>query len=1500
MSTTGLNTSPQSIDPKVPRPRVKIILAATVILAMILGLVGVPWGFGADGAGTDRGPSYGNTGNVDASWYFYDSKSAGSNYPQGTGTNSINYFLNRAGLSASSGSGPYIVNSCNDALQRAAANGGSTAANSRVVGIIWIHGSNNRAGYGVGRGQRLVDQLNEWKNSGYSNFYGDSKTITSSIYSRMYNQIVADTNGDLSGANSSNWLTAACVAANENEPPSNYKLSISTLASDTVGVAGSSTGVRDQITATSSGSHLSETLNAEVYLNYAKTYADAAAGKSLTHASKTAKISNNGSSYTPYFYPSDFKADKWWAGWYWFTVRVPKQGSMDNGPVTHGETAIAGERWETKYDLSISTLAVDTPAVAGSEEQVFDRVTTNTNQGTSSDKITESLSVTTTLHWGGFSDSSGEIAWTDTRQLSASKTWTMNTDETAASPTFSPVDFGWNEGWAAGQYWFETRIESTDWMNNGPVVSGSTPVAGERWSVIPPGSSKELTDAAGNATTEESQVTAGMEYTARIKAFSAGASQLVIRDYSTVKEVYFGAAIADDPGNIWVEDAAGEKVAAKISISETSTGRIVQAELVLREEPSAVGWYTLVVPTYAWPTGSDYTLADYGESCWDDGSLCYETDDWTIDKVTPTPDKVWVLDEAGALSAYDPEHTNAAGADGQVFLPGSEVAAVVNGHIPAHLAANLTAYRIADDWSEAAQYVDFTEISQVKVFRDGKDVTDQFTVSLDGTTTIATANQEFLDTTSNLEADSEIKLVIFGEFYPVTEATDTQGRTIALYNSGWETYNNETIRTNEPPIYVWNPDPQKHVVASATQNGDQSTIDGKAVYAGQYLEYQVNIDLNIPGESTQDTKIANFQVRDNYDELFVPNKTSVEFYDARTMAVISRQNWSITWDEESHSFTATFTPEWIAENLYPGMTGWLIMRFDGYVDASAPGGSSIENTAFEIINHAETPTNTTVNPVPEIAPHKSVFNRVGEDIDGQTVVMGDTLVYQLTMDAGPARSEIAYDVHKLGMIDDFDEEYLSLTENDVQVVDAQTGIDVTSKFNVQILDGKAYVFAKQVESTNVNGELIPGNPQPENLEEYAAAGVEPTVTPIIDQSLLGTTYYLYLRATVTKAQDGYVIYNSAQEIIEETSLPTETTKNPLVELEPTKDVTATVGGESLHQGEIGYEESFHYQLNSSVTPANRAYALESWWVTDTYNSVADQYAGEYEIVTNTDLYTAMGELAFAAGTTVASARLEQSLESKNEVEEAAGELVQVVSGSEYFTVTDDGTGELTVKAEAAFLDLVNANPQLAQSWTVNLAFTRLAYGNAFENVFVETYNNAATDSNRVWTDTPGDAQITFVKYDVASGEIDGDRNTPSEQLEVQGDIVIGFKITNTGTVPVHGLTLVDETTQGTGIVENIEFDIPLEKITLAPGESITGTGTLTGIAVGSSHVDVATVTGVTDAGMTVTDSDPWHGISGEEPEKLAKTGVMLIFAFLAAIGVIGLGGYLILRQYSRF
>lgn len=1117
------------------------------------------------------------------------------------------------------------------------------------------------------------------------------------------------------------------------------------------------------------------------------------------------------------------------------------------------------------YELKVSTTAQATFPTAGGTEPVHDLVKTDAGDSSIRENVTGSV----LLNWAG---PEGSIK-------SASKKLTLSNVGTAKSPEFTPADFGW-ETWPSGEFGWDIRIPKQGKM----AAAVDTPdwLPAESWKSVTPPPEKKLATTDGADLAADAQLASDQSYVAKIKAHSSGYGTFKIIDTITTDQVEVNA---DD---VYVENASGEKVKAEVAIDRDSKpGNVIVSATLDTKDKS--GWYTLNVPTKVLPTGENYDVPDTSAACYGSAyDTCLTGNPEETTKITPKPDKAWTLDEEGALKAYDPEHTDKVASDQKTFLPNENVSAVVNGHIGKNLPYNLKAYEIVDDWSDGAKYVDFTDASTARVYFDGNDVTDQFTITNEGSVTKAVAKDSFLGRTKGLSKDTEVKLILNGKFRTDYE---THGDKEKLINAGHEVWNNETKQTNKPPVFTWTPDPKKEVLASASQGGDQSNIHQLGVWPGQIIEYKVDVDLNLPdGMARGDDSVQSLAVEDEYDPQFIPNRKSVEFYDVRNNKVIPRSAYKLEFNDAEHKFTATFKEDWVKKNVKRENNGWLILRFDGKVKDDTTPGSTVKNQAFEILNGARASTNIPEVKIPKVEPHKEDLNTNNVDINGKTVVQGDVLRYRLTLDGGMPREKLAYDVHKFGMIDDFDEEYLDVAPENIKVTTLD-GADVTDKFNIQVRDGKFYVFAKHVDHTNNEGDLIKGV-QPENLAEYVDRPIDPINDPIIDQALLGKKYYVIADTTVKKEKDGYVIKNTAWQNTENSVIQTEIVSNPLKDIDPVKDVVVSeeTNNDSINGKEVKLNDLFNYRLTSSEIPANRAYEASQWSIRDTFDPKFDSYTGKWAVYADTDIYD--GEkLVYKTGDLLADSRGKEA--------DGLGKM---------FNVTwDEASHTINAEATADFLKLVNTRGDLSAKWSIYVKMERIAPSEKITNTHIETYNKIERNSNEVWTSTPENPAIDVEKFTYAEGEQKGDRDDVKDAYKLRKDTRVGFVVRNSGDVALTNVTLTDKTLEGTtgelskvtcgpateiGEVKakaDTNGGVSSEKVDglnvgdLAVGQQVTCSADLVGVKAGETHSDEINGEGTSIfTGKKVTDADPWHGKSPAK-KALPTTGA-------EGAGLIGLVG----------
>ncbi len=602
---------------------------------------------------------------------------------------------------------------------------------------------------------------------------------------------------------------------------------------------------------------------------------------------------------------------------------------------------------------------------------------------------------------------------------------------------------------------------------------------------------------------------------------------------------------------------------------------------------------------------------------------------------SPNPDKSWIkLGDDGTWQAVvDPDETNKTGADTQKFLDGDQVASVVNGVIASDL-VKVTDIKLADDYAKADYIWDLTsDKSKIRVYEadattdaassvadianKGRDVTDQFDITVQGTKVTATAKPEYRAAQAGLKNPKQISLLLPGVVNFANGKGAAQVRKdfrkaagdeltfcenpdgSKLTNSGSEKVNNESQPTNEPHICGYVPPVRKKVIAEGSQGGANNDADDKVVYPGQKVEYRLTTQPKLPADLGY--RIVSIQDTDVYDQYLEPDPQTLEVTDLATGGQLTTSDpqmgvegdYTVAWDTAAHKFTITYSNKYVAEHWKAGTNPRVQVRFEGTVAKNAPVDRKVANQWALTLNNMITPSNIVDNLPPVHNPSKK-DNQSKEQgdptvsIDGKTMLLGDTGNYLVTLDL--KQTDNAYRVWKAGITDDFDDEYVAIDESKIEVLD-RSGKDVTGKFNIQVKDGVAYVYAKTVDTwIPKKGVTVKGDPQPKDLAKYSTNGKhDPLNDPAIDQNLLGQTYQVVMPYKVVKVKDGYTVRNKAIQVTNDTTVETNEVSNPLKPVNPAKDVTVKVGGESIDGRSVYKDRTFLYQLDSSVIPADRAY-----------------------------------------------------------------------------------------------------------------------------------------------------------------------------------------------------------------------------------------------------------------------------------------------------------------------
>ena len=1067
------------------------------------------------------------------------------------------------------------------------------------------------------------------------------------------------------------------------------------------------------------------------------------------------------------------------------------------------------------------------------------------------------------------------------------------------SPEFAPSDFGW-KAWPSGTYWFDVQVPKQGHMK--AAVDTADREASESFRIVdvPPAAPVKEIEQGVSAD-------AMVNHTVIRSGTGRGGYAMRFTDTITPNGVNYSVSnmkVLDETDN-------DKDISDQFTINWDKNANTVTA---VRKDTT-----TMMPLDHTYAFHLDVTVAkpdinkvtDKGTVLWNDTSQ--DTDQKEFPTWNPNPDKSWIKQDASGkwAAVIDPEHTNNTGADQNVFLDGDKVASVVNGVISANLIDAPTTFTLEDDWTKA-DYLFDADTKGIKVYmmdaqsntassvydivNKGTDVTGQFDITAAGTKATVSMKADALKTLKGLKNHRQYTLLIpgvvnmangkgaaqvrkdFGK-QPGDELTFCEtpangtGSGAKLTNSGAQTVNGDREPTNEPWICGYVPPVKKDVIGEASQGGAQESVDGKVVFPGQKVEYQLTTTPKLPGQLAYDVK--NVVVTDQYDQYLVPDKQTVEVTDLGNGKIIPKAQYTTKWDDTKHLFQLAFDDAYVKANWGKGQNPRLLIRFEGTVSKDAPTDTRVDNQWMLTLNNSITPSNQVFNTPPE-------FNPVKEDtqkdpsisIDGKTALLGDVLYYRVHLDLKNLdRKGTAYNVMRAGIVDDYDDEYLTADETNVEVLNAK-GEDVTAKFNVQFRDGVAYVFAKTADTkVPATGETIKGDPQPKDLKAYSQAKLDPLKDPAIDQSLLGQKYTVVLPMTVTKVTDGYVVKNTATQIVNDVKKSTNTVTNPLKPINPVKDVVLKVNGDSVNGREIPLTQKFLYRLDSSVIPANRAYPqVTQWGITDKLDTQHDKYLGAWQVRANRDLYKDGKPVAktgdVLAGTGFDNTELLAAItgDTANRDESGKDDATQP-TGEQLFTV-DYKDGTITANATDLFLKLVSADTTHEQAWSLFVSVQRIATSERVENTFTETFNGKELVSNTVWTSTPDlTPSIHLEKWDEKSGWPNGDRDTRAQALkDAQNGDTIVFTITNTSKTDKAGkgavfrakdLKLTDHTILGDGRVVDLKYPDNWDTLILKPGQSVDVKGTLKGVK--GDHTDRASVSGIPLTECVVNDDTPFDG-----------------------------------------
>lgn len=1307
---------------------------------------------------------------------------------------------------------------------------------------------------------------------------------------------------------------AIVIMLNQYEPVQpNYHLSVSTQAAEMSGQSGDTKDASDTITLSSDGSK-TENVNGTATLHWRGID-----GTEKTVAKQFTASNKGSATVSASFKEMDASWESWPAGKRWWDVDVAKQGNMAEAVSHKGEndgkesgeknptppskwlTNEAGDTVRDGNDSiasgSLYTAHIKAHSNASGKFWIYDTIDTRdvVIGGTEQDDVSK---VTVTDANGNIvpADISIDDSIDGKRVVKAHATaphsglYTLNVPQ-SAKPTGG--DYEINDGSVACWNGDNGTGSLADCQTgNSDSVGKVTPTPDKVW----------VLDESGALVAEDKQWTnqQGVDQ----KTFLVGDQVGVVVNGSIPSHLLNPLAsysITDDlTGSIqWIDwksgkvfvDGKDETANFTIAIDRkagtaTATAKSAYiAKTMFRNSASKVRFYLTGTIKKGATEGKKIQLTNKAYEKWNNETR--PTNEPPVFVWTPNPNKAWAMKVGGKWQlTVDPTKSDKVGGDDKYYRLGDEVAAVISGTLPTGL-GRVPEIAWTDDFANVDSILDLKDTSNIKVYeqdttdeanasvndlnKTGKDVTDQFDITAEGTKVTVSAKDSYEAAQKDLKTAKQISVVIpFDVNFDTVKLLESYGKaegdelnTCAdpkgddLDNKGGQTVGGSTVDTNTPKICVTVPPIHKQVIAESSQGGDQSSIDTKTVFPGQTVEYTVRVDPQIPAD--QAYSVTAIKLSDTYSEYTTANKQTLEITDLGTGGIIPKSAYKVQWDEKAHSFEATFTKDWVAANWKAGSNPRVLLRFEAKVNEDAPTDKTVGNKAALTVNNGVTPSNKVENEPPVIKPSKQDTQKDPTiNIDGKTALLGDKVYYRVTLDA--RQDNQAYKVWRLGMTDDYDDEYLKLDATNVEITD-ETGKDVTDKFNIQDKDGALYAYAKLVDTEiPATGETVKGDPQPEDLKTYSESDEhDPLTQPAIDQTLLGHTYTVTMPMTVIKVTDGYTVKNKATQVLNKIRKDTNEVTNPLKPINPAKDVTVKVGGASANGKSIYKGRSFLYQLDSSILPANRAYPqVDKWDIVDSLDPAFDEYTGQWAVYATRDLLSG-GEALASKGDRIAGSGFDSS--------KLGGDLFTLSAA------TVDGRNVVTIEATDRYRALVSDDSHEA-GWRAYIQCKRLAVTDRHENQFTEHYNDKTLESNVVWTRTPDmTPSIDVQKWDRKSGWPNGDRDNSKDALTVSGDTEIVFTITNTSkTDPdtkqgavfrTKDIKLEDSTIVGDGEVVDLKYPADWDTKVLKPGESVEVTGTLKGVT--KTHTDRAKVTGTPLTECPVDTSAPFgDGTSDDE------------------------------------
>ncbi|MGX7091495.1 SspB-related isopeptide-forming adhesin [Hutsoniella sourekii] len=547
---------------------------------------------------------------------------------------------------------------------------------------------------------------------------------------------------------------------------------------------------------------------------------------------------------------------------------------------------------------------------------------------------------------------------------------------------------------------------------------------------------------------------------------------------------------------------------------------------------------------------------------------------------------------------------------------------------------------------------------------------------------------------------------------PMVVKKEAEGKTYT--NTAFQTDFGQGYQTKTVENKVPKPDPKKENL-----NENMVDINGKTVAAGSVNVYKLTWDLtDYQGiNATVDEVAKGFFYLDDYpEEALIVNagratvtdqdgqavegitiKTYSELAEAPDWIQTAIANSNMTIKGAFQIFSADNPKDFYQKYVQTGQRLTILTPMTVKDEMGVTGGS-YENTAYQFDFGLGYQTETVVNNVPTSEPKKENLNQAGVNINGKNVLPGSVNVYKLTWDLDQymgiyaSKETIAKGFY---FFDDYPEEAL-LTNPELITITDMNGEPVT---------GITYTVYKSLQDAPENLQNLLANSGIQGaFQVFSADDPEDFFTKYV---FTGTNIVITNPMTVRKemAETGGKYTNKAFQsefgIVKETDV----VENNVPKIEPEKDVTIDVGGDSINNGIVEYGQTFNYRLVGASLPSNRSDELFEYRFIDDYQESHDRYDGIFKVFALKDIKLKDGTV-IPAGTEI----------------------------TEYAKQThDEAKGIVDIALDEDFLRSIDLDSEFQAE--LYLQMTRINYGSV-DNEFTNVINGVEVLSNKVTTHTP--------------------------------------------------------------------------------------------------------------------------------------------------------------------